>query len=121
MNKAFFILVYSLCVVALLSGIYVKELSIAATIVFFITSFYLSLSISQHRKVVFYKQGIYYRDLFGASRYIPFEGVREIKIVAFFGIQVVQLNLTDSRRWFFAFNIEREHRESIQLIGYQFS
>lgn len=117
-NKPFFILSYGLCAVLLLLGMYVKSLSLLALLSLLVVSSYLLLSISEHRKVIFYRQGIYYRNLFGYARYVPFEHIHNVNVLSILGFNVTQVRLTKGKRWFFAFTLTSAQLDQLAAIGY---
>lgn len=119
-NKSFFILIYTLCVLSLLTGMYITVISMFAAIVFAIASIYLVLSVLEHRKVVFYKQGIFYHDLFGNGKYVPLEAVHLITVTPYLGVRVTRVDLTERKLWFFAFGADREQVNYLKSIGYNF-
>lgn len=117
-NKSFFILIYTLCVLFFLSGLYVKEVSSLAVIGFFFASIYLILCISEKRTVVFYKQGLHFHDLLGCSHYVPVESINHIKVRTMMGMTFTQVVLTDKTVNFIAFKPDEEKLDYIKSIGY---
>lgn len=119
-NKSFFILIYSLCVLTLLTGMYVTVASLFAIVGLALASFYLMLSLFERRKVAFYTQGVFYHDLFGIERYIPVEDVISIDFTSYFGVRLTRVNLKDSRLWFFAFGVDNQQITYLKSKGYKF-
>lgn len=118
-NKLFYILSYALCVALLLLGMYIKSLSIFALLIFSSVSLNLLLSILKRRNVTFYRQGMYYRTMFGLARYVPLEHIHYVDVLSVLGLNITQVKLNDGKRWFFTFKLHDAQLEQLAAMGYR--